>query len=256
MPKTTPAEWLLARFTTPDRAAAILGDLTEIATTRGNLWFWAAYLRTLLSLTWRGPAAFVVGLASLTALYRLRNFGTFHHRPFAWDRLAHPYIQQAVFYLAVQLWFLVPFAVARYGSRDRLARVGLPIVLAMTGVIFNVPLLSPILAVAGIAAIAGSLAYDRWRRPAIMLVATSVIGAFTLLNLGFLAHMACWIDEHKPLNASSHYRFFEVGFAFPHTLFWVVVWTMVLLNTLVTSLVCSRLHRRFVEAPPSGVVHA
>jgi hypothetical protein len=247
--RPAPAEWLLARFTGPDRAAAILGDLTEMASTRGQLWFWTAYARTLIALTWRTPVAFVVGCASLTALYRLWVF-YFRHIPFAWRETAHPYIHQAVFYLTVQLWFLIPFAVVRYGSRDRLVRVGLPVLLIMTGVVLSVPLLSPFIAAAGIAAIAASLAYTGSRRSAITLTATSLVGAFTLLNLLFLAHMACWIDEHKPLNASSHYHFFETGFAFPHTLFWVVIWAIVLLNMLVTAFACSHLYRWLLQRPP------
>ena len=50
MPKTAVPEWLLARFVGPVRATAILGDLLEISTTRGGLWLWAAYARTLISL--------------------------------------------------------------------------------------------------------------------------------------------------------------------------------------------------------------
>ena len=49
MPKPTPAEWLLARLTEPERAAAIYGDLTEMAATRGRLWFAAAYLHAGLA---------------------------------------------------------------------------------------------------------------------------------------------------------------------------------------------------------------
>ncbi len=50
MPKPTPAEWLLARLTEPERAAAIYGDLTEMAATRSRLWFWTNYFRALISL--------------------------------------------------------------------------------------------------------------------------------------------------------------------------------------------------------------
>jgi hypothetical protein len=60
------AESLLARLTTRTRAAAILGDLLELSATRGRLWFWTTYARTLLSLGWRtAPAAFVLAFASM-----------------------------------------------------------------------------------------------------------------------------------------------------------------------------------------------
>ena len=53
MPRQPAPEALLALIAGPARAAAILGDLTEMAATRGRLWFYAAYARTLFSLTWR-----------------------------------------------------------------------------------------------------------------------------------------------------------------------------------------------------------
>jgi DNA-binding PadR family transcriptional regulator len=255
MPKPPATEWLLARLTDPTRAAAILGDLVELAATRGRLWFWTTYARTLISLGWRTPLAFVAGCASLAALYQLWGFYS-HHTPFAWRAWALPYIHEPVIYLALQLWFLVPFAVVRYGFEDRLVRVGLPVLLMATGAILSVPLLSALLAAGSIAAIAASLAYTGSRRSAITLVATVAVGAFTLLNLLFLAHMACWIDEHKPLNASSHYRFFETGFAFSHNLFWMVVWAIALLNMLVLTFACSRMHRRLMEPQLSGAAHA
>ena len=35
------AEWILSLFTTRERAAATVGDLTENASARGALWFWS-----------------------------------------------------------------------------------------------------------------------------------------------------------------------------------------------------------------------
>jgi hypothetical protein len=39
MDSLKPLEAILARFTPRDRAASILGDLTELSATRGRLWF-------------------------------------------------------------------------------------------------------------------------------------------------------------------------------------------------------------------------
>ena len=59
--RTAPTEWLLARIAGPNRAAAIMGDLVELSSTRGRLWFWTAYARTLISLGWRtGGSAFIL----------------------------------------------------------------------------------------------------------------------------------------------------------------------------------------------------
>ena len=58
-------EWLFSLFTSPDRAEAIAGDLTEERARRGSTWFWLQVCRTLLAL-WRsavmdGPLR-VIGL--------------------------------------------------------------------------------------------------------------------------------------------------------------------------------------------------
>jgi len=41
------AKRLLCLVTTPDRAEAILGDLTEISSSRGPVWFWSQWSRAL-----------------------------------------------------------------------------------------------------------------------------------------------------------------------------------------------------------------
>jgi hypothetical protein len=45
------AEWILALVTTEDRAAAVVGDLTEVR--RGSLWFWWSVFATASSIAWR-----------------------------------------------------------------------------------------------------------------------------------------------------------------------------------------------------------
>ena len=52
MRDTNRAERLLSVFTSPDRAAAIAGDLTEEREQRGSAWFWLHVVRTTLAL-WR-----------------------------------------------------------------------------------------------------------------------------------------------------------------------------------------------------------
>jgi len=53
MGKVDAAEWLLSLTTTPERAAATAGDLTQEAAGRRRLWFWWSVLRTTVSLAWR-----------------------------------------------------------------------------------------------------------------------------------------------------------------------------------------------------------
>src|SRR5579862_9557472 len=45
------AEWILSLVTTPERAAATVGDLMENASSQGRFWF--GVLRTAVSLLWR-----------------------------------------------------------------------------------------------------------------------------------------------------------------------------------------------------------
>lgn len=62
------AEWILSLVTTRDRAASTVGDLTEVAASRGVVWFWFAVVRTAASLLWRDVAEHpgrVTGLAFL-----------------------------------------------------------------------------------------------------------------------------------------------------------------------------------------------
>ena len=66
MHSVTIAERILALVTTADRAASTVGDLTEVAATRGAVWFWSGVIRTAASLLWSDiaerPARFT-GLA-------------------------------------------------------------------------------------------------------------------------------------------------------------------------------------------------
>lgn len=66
MRSASAAEWILSLFTPPDRAASIVGDLTEESSARGALWFWSSVLRTACSHFWRDLSASpwrMVGLA-------------------------------------------------------------------------------------------------------------------------------------------------------------------------------------------------
>jgi hypothetical protein len=46
-----------------------MGDLLEISATRGRHWFWIAYSRTLISLGWRTPVAFVGAIVGVRFMY-------------------------------------------------------------------------------------------------------------------------------------------------------------------------------------------
>jgi hypothetical protein len=56
MHKDRIAEWLLESVTTREGAATTVGDLREIAATRGEAWFWRSVLTTSTSLLWQEVA--------------------------------------------------------------------------------------------------------------------------------------------------------------------------------------------------------
>jgi hypothetical protein len=69
------AELILSLFTSPERAASIIGDLEEDAPARGNFWFWECVARTVFSLLRHDLTAeplFLLGLAVRGTLFSLR----------------------------------------------------------------------------------------------------------------------------------------------------------------------------------------
>jgi hypothetical protein len=212
-----PAEWLLDRLTDPDRAAAILGDLEEMAQTRGRPWFWIAYTRTLVTLGWRAPVAIVAGV--VTAKY-LRKALAELLMSLTWrsaviqtndPRLLaglHPHIAHFSWTVSLSavftLWILLPYIAIRFGVRNRLTY------LAGTLFLFAVPVytLRPqvyqltgfICALIIVAALASPL----WRRQMIFLAANYPVA--------ILAYYVCITDPlgifhpHHHLYAMSLFR--------------------------------------------------
>src|ERR1035438_4907636 len=111
--RTSPAEVFLALIAGPARAAAIMGDLTEMAATRGRLWFVAAYARTLVSFTWRIVLALFVA-----DIGRQMIFDLFHlyigHTPVAWRNATGSWLDllnssgPLLACIMSTLWFVLP----------------------------------------------------------------------------------------------------------------------------------------------------
>jgi hypothetical protein len=135
MHKTSLPEWLLARLTDRDRAAAILGDLTEMAATRGRLWFVTAYARTLITLGWRTPVAVVAAVVSVKYVRRFGLSGllyTLHLSATSFNGIRlwyqqHNYLAHLAHFSWIAslsavftLWILLPYAAFRFGVRNRL----------------------------------------------------------------------------------------------------------------------------------------
>jgi len=244
--KTTSAEWLLARLTTPTRASAIFGDLVEVSATRGRLWFWFAYARTLIALGWRTLAAFLIAIASVSIMFRIYPMWVQHelrHLSTGWPvnmffgQLAvasGPLLNS----IAMCLWFALPFAWIRFGLRDRLTTFACVMFLSTLGVFSFRPWLIDGASILTTFAILAALLSSGWRKPLAVLALTfataiaAVAGCFRLLAM----------TEHEAFLTFSPTR--EVG------------WLVTAFALAITAIVCSLLHRRLLRTKPADFTHS
>lgn len=233
--KTTPTEWLLARITDPTRAAAILGDLTEMAATRGRLWFWMAYVRTLVSLGWRTPVAFISGFAGFWLMVSLLVKTLL--APHALDKInGTPWVTLHMFLMTfgMILWFAVPYAFLRFGYRDRVAQLYGIFFLLTTPAIFHSNSISLICCLLTLAIIVAALFSSIWRRPMIVLSAMSVVSMASMSACGHL--------EAKIYHPHFHLHVFNLTS-------WLAVRLSFALAFLIAGIVFSRLHRWLMKRP-------
>jgi len=193
--KVIPSEWLLARVAGTGRAAAILGDLLEIAATRGSLWFWMAYARTIISLGWRTPVGYLCSLASLRIILGIivhmrRGYGTSHLMEAGIFGEDSPHIRALFMNLSLLMGqcmiFVVPFTLVRFGLRDRLTRLACALLLVAIPVYSLRPLLMDLSGVLTALAVVTALVSPLWRRPLAVLAAT---GITSMASFGILASL-------------------------------------------------------------------
>jgi hypothetical protein len=149
MPNHRFAEWLLARFTGPTRASAIIGDLTESAPHSA---FRRAYATVLAHAAWRSVAGFLavqVAAYALAQLNAVAFYGSAH---------AHTVLQAAwatsVGGLCALFCVIPVYCAFCFGLRDPLTRTSLAaLALAEAAVLFwwvqPVPQLALAVAAAG-----------------------------------------------------------------------------------------------------------
>jgi hypothetical protein len=243
--KTSPAEIFLALFAGPARAAAILGDLTEMAQTRGRLWFAAAYLRTLFTFTWRIVLALFVAdigrqmIFDLFHLYLRITPAAWRNATGSWlDLLNHTGPLLAC--IMSTLWFALFFALVRYGRRDAFVRLTALVTAGAFLAFLAIPWVSLAAAAATLALACAAFLSNRWRKPFEVLAWTGAAGllalaAFTILSRQFvLQHPASVrILSSHPL------ALYALVFSFQGSL-------------LLVAIVCSRLHRLLLEPPAAG----
>jgi len=237
MRKGSAAEWMLERAAGDVRGVAIYGDLLELAATRGRVWFWMAYVRTLVALVWRTAAGICLGLA-VVAANRL-VFGenwhrfVFFHFPHAW-RFPHGragmsiynFLYRAVASANVTGCLLTSYAAVKYGIHDKMARAALPVsvMLASAMALARVWPLAVLLLGLAIATTACALLVSEWRGAFASVAATLAAGTI-------VAGCLLWADR------LFHDRWFSVG---PE------MWVIYVLDMVFVVGISARLHGRFV----------
>jgi len=183
MPKPALPEALLARITDPTRAAAIMGDLTEMAVQRGELWFWIAYARTLIGLGWRTPVAYVIAMASMSFIFGtvlpwlwMWNHRTTHLMDAGLFGVYNQHIRLITWNISVAttqfLCFASAFVLVRFGWRNRLAQLACALFLIAIPVYSLRPWLMDLSDVAMILVIAAALVTPLWRKSLAVLAGT------------------------------------------------------------------------------------
>jgi hypothetical protein len=237
MPNTSPAESLLALVAGRERAAAIFGDLTEMAATRGRLWFVAAYLRTLVALTWRIVLALFVA-----DIGRQTIFDLFHlylrHTPTAWRDATGSWLDllnstgPLLACIMSTLWFALPFAAVRYGLRDRFVQLTFVVAMGTTVAFLAIPFTSLVCAAATLVLAIAAFASRTWRKPLEVLLWSGAAGLAMIAasNAVRLRVPLLFAHDHRVLVGNSYALLFQTGL-------------------LVLAFVCSRMHTLLLREP-------
>ncbi|MGH9739869.1 MAG: hypothetical protein ACRD4X_14975 [Candidatus Acidiferrales bacterium] len=213
------AEWVIARFTGPDLAASIVGDLLEEARERGALWFWLSVAGILLRLNWRRLIAFGCGAICFSLLRALPMpvYASLHGMPpeHGPSEIWRPFFVM-LGGLAMLLWVATPYMIIRRGFRDRFAQLALAFCVPLTAAVvcWRSPVVvatSILIAVAGVIA---STVFARWRGPLLALVVALVVGyagfQCTIYLENWLLNFAApsvgltvWVTDLVPLFAAA-----------------------------------------------------
>jgi len=185
MPDRPFPEIVLALTMGRTRAAAIYGDLVELAGTRNRAWFWLTYARTLISLTWRTTLAFLAGCmafdllgSSLQLLDGLTHNATHAAFNFGFAFIAFPLAFSALILASMVLAFS---AAVRYGLQDRLALLASAMFL-MNLLVFIVDS-SRFTIFLPVVILGGALCLTNFRRAAVVYMITVLIGTAAFASL-------------------------------------------------------------------------
>jgi hypothetical protein len=193
--RTTPTEWLLARIAGREQAAAIMGDLEELSATRSKSWFWTTYARTLITLGWRTPVAFLIAMVSMRFIFRTLILLLMIHRT---SRLsdaslsdmlsthARIVLYNCLINAARFLVFALPFVVVRFGLRNRLTQLTCALLLIAVPVYTLRPLVMDLSGILIVVAVVAALLTPLWRKPLIVLAATCTTAMAAIVTYFFV----------------------------------------------------------------------
>lgn len=235
MPKSGLTEWMLKRAAGTGRGTAIYGDLVELAAARGTTWFWMAYARTLISLTWRVVAALVVAMS----LYQLLGNTLFHrvHGP------SGPYPPTfLIFWFGPWfLWFVLPFAAVLYGVRDCFVQFTAIAALGTTIEFLFLPRFSLLGVIVALTLAAFAVLFSgSWRQGAV-LAATLAFAHWSGMAVGM---SSMFLLSHGYVSAYGHgITGVEPMLAFRGSI-------------VASAYLCVRMHRWLLEPRRTGATHA
>jgi len=234
------AEWLLARFTDPTHAAAIMGDLLELSSTRSRLWFWAAYARTLTTLGWRtGGSAFILAFVCVRFMYGTVIQWLMNHRvPTLMQAglfgVYNPHVRIVTWNISMVmaqfLCFATPFVVVRFGLRNRLTQLTCALFVISMPVYTLRPWVMDLSGVLTILLIVAALVATPLRKPLAVLAGTCLPAIAVKATYLFL--LPSYRYRHIPRMPAS----------------WVVVSDAT--SFAVAAIVCLYLYRRLLQRPP------
>ncbi|MGA1983425.1 MAG: hypothetical protein ABSG84_13285 [Acidobacteriaceae bacterium] len=225
MRKIPPAEWFLSQDIGPERAAAIMGDLEELAATRGRLWFWIAYVRALISLGWRtGGSAFILGLVCLRLMFGTVVPWVMSHRTIGLDDpglfgLSNPHVRMWCWNLSLVtaqfLVFAFPFVWIRFGMQDRLTRLTCALFFVAMPVYSFRPWLMDLSGVLVLAILIAALVAPAWRKPLAVLAGTFLPAVAVKVTYFFLqAFLPRKVFTRQLYHIPAHWVFFVDAISF------------------------------------------
>ncbi|HUD21397.1 MAG TPA: hypothetical protein VMQ60_01000 [Acidobacteriaceae bacterium] len=239
MRKVPLAEWFLSQDIGEERAAAIMGDLEELAATRGRLWFWVEYIRTLIALGWRsGGSAFILAFAIIRVMFgRVIPWLMNHRVPTLMQAglfgVYNPHVRMITWNISMVtaqfLCFATPFVVIRFGMSNRLTRLACALFLISLPVYTLRPWIMDLSGLLSVLLIAAALVATAWRKQLAVLAGTCLPAVAVKATYLFL--LPSYRYRHIPRIPAS----------------WVVVSDAI--SFAIAAIVCLKLYRWLLERP-------